>query len=69
MTEYSRHTTTKGQMLLNIKPPSVDRSPPKPTNFNGNPQINSKYVPYTGMAQGGNSRHLQPQTVIMKPTG
>lgn len=50
MTEYNRHTTTKGQLLLNIKPPSAPRLPqPTALTTQNNIKINSTYVPNNGL--------------------
>lgn len=53
MSEYSRHTTTKGQLLLNIKPPSISRTPqPQPQQQlsaippQNNTRVNTMYGQY-----------------------
>lgn len=56
MSEYSRHTTTKGQLLLNIKPPSISRTPqPQPQQQLSAipPQNNVNYNEIYGLYNGG----------------
>lgn len=71
MTDYSRHTTSKGQQLLNIKPPSASQSPQAVPYRNINqssPVSNSKYVPYVGLNTPTSSRH-QIQNPISVQSG
>ena len=53
MSDYSRFTTTKGQLLLNIKPPSASMTPrsyqQQANNTSSIPLSDSKYIPYSGL--------------------
>lgn len=78
MSDFSRFTTPKGQLLLNIKPPSVPKQqnnqPRVGTPTSNLPLSESKYVPYTAGSSSGHRGQIysgQPvqngQTMLNSP--